>query len=315
MVSFLVVVLPLLSALERAEPSFRADSCYFPAWSPDGRAIAFEARVDGKWRIATIGADGSSLRVLTDGASNSRSPTWSTDGNRLAVVSDREGDWDLYVIGKDGSNPARLTRDPFRESAPAWSPDGARIAFVWEGEGRRELRAIDPEGARISTLQTDGPPLAWRLTWSHDGERLAWFSPERPAEDGSPTRLAVLMVGASPRAMSAATSADEGRRDFNPSWSPDEWIVFDAHERGGWDSDDGGWEIWAMREDGSSRKRLTENRVNDWGPDVSLDGRFIAFSSGMNDRYEIWIMNRDGSERRRLTHVVYEGAAPGEERH
>jgi Tol biopolymer transport system component len=52
--------------------------------------------------------------------------------------------------------------------------------------------------------------------------------------------------------------------------------------------------------------------VNDWGPAWSADGRRIAYSSGLDDRYEIWVMEKDGTRARRLTRHVYEGPAPGE---
>jgi Tol biopolymer transport system component len=101
-------------------------------------------------------------------------------------------------------------------------------------------------------------------------------------------------------------------REFNPSWSRDGRIAFDAHESGQWESDDGGWEIWSRKSDGTDRRRLTKNRVNDWGPAYSPDGARIAYCSGMNDRYEIWVMESDGGRPRRLTRLVYEGPAPGE---
>jgi hypothetical protein len=38
--------------------------------------------------------------------------------------------------------------------------------------------------------------------------------------------------------------------------------------------------------DGTGRRPLTRNEVNDWGPAVSADGRFVAYCSGLDDTYE-----------------------------
>ena len=72
-----------------------------------------------------------------------------------------------------------------------------------------------------------------------------------------------------------------------------------------------GWEIWSRRDDGTDRRRLTRNRVNDWGPAYSPEGARIAYCSGKDDRYEIW-MEASGANPKRLTRLVYDGRAPGE---
>ena len=57
-----------------------------------------------------------------------------------------------------------------------------------------------------------------------------------------------------------------------------------------------------MNADGSGRRPLTANEVNDWGPSWSPDGREIVFLSGMNNVYDIHTMNGDRSNVRRLTY-------------
>jgi len=56
-----------------------------------------------------------------------------------------------------------------------------------------------------------------------------------------------------------------------------------------------------MNADGTERRRLTRNSVNDWGPAFSPDGRRLVFLSGKDNVYDLYTMNVDGSDRRRLT--------------
>jgi hypothetical protein len=65
-----------------------------PAWSPDGRRIAFESYRDGTWRIWTAAADGSDAHTITSGSFDDREPHWSPDDSKIAFSSDRSGNAD-----------------------------------------------------------------------------------------------------------------------------------------------------------------------------------------------------------------------------
>ena len=118
-------------------------SRFLPAWSPDGRQIAFNSRPLGiLGDIYVMDADGNNIRRLTnrpDGCD--LHPTWSPDGKQIAFAAGgrQRVDFDIYVIDTDGGNIRPLTDDRASDNDPAWSPDGKQIAFRSSKSGWRYL--------------------------------------------------------------------------------------------------------------------------------------------------------------------------------
>ena len=112
-----------------------------PAWSPNGRLIAFRrVHTMQDLEIYVMNADGSNQRNLTNHPNLDSSPTWSPDG-RIGFTSNRDGAWNIYVMDADGGNVTPLTHHKKGEgfaSSTNWSPDGEEIAFeqLKEGHGR-----------------------------------------------------------------------------------------------------------------------------------------------------------------------------------
>jgi TolB protein len=80
-----------------------------PAWSPDGKKLAFTSYRDGPPQIYVVSADGSGLRRVSQGNASAFSPTWSPDGGWLAFASTRGNSTDIYVMDVNGGNLTRLT--------------------------------------------------------------------------------------------------------------------------------------------------------------------------------------------------------------
>ena len=80
-----------------------------PAWSPDGRKIAFRGTRNGNRDIYVMNADGSGERNLTRHPAQDSNPSWSPDGRRIAFVSDRDGRLEAHVMNADGSGQRSLT--------------------------------------------------------------------------------------------------------------------------------------------------------------------------------------------------------------
>ena len=117
-----------------------------PAWSPDGRQIAFSSDRDGNKEVYVMNADGTNPINLTNHPARDSSPAWSPDGLRIAFSTNRDGDWEkkpndnweVYVINADGANPINLTNHPAWDSSPAWAPaptlsvfSKEKLAIVW----------------------------------------------------------------------------------------------------------------------------------------------------------------------------------------
>jgi Tol biopolymer transport system component len=93
---------------------------YGPAWSPDGKRIAFESNHDGNDQIYVMDSDGRNIQRLTNNNANDISPVWSPDGTRIAFSSDRDGNSEIYVMNANGSNQTRLTKTAMDNWHPTW---------------------------------------------------------------------------------------------------------------------------------------------------------------------------------------------------
>lgn len=143
-----------------------------PAWSPDGKKIAFTSYRDGNPEIYVVNADGSNPLRLTNDASADIEPAWSPNGKRIAFVSARDFNLEIYGMDADGTALTRLTTTSAREADPAWSPDG-RIAFASDRGGTWDIYVMNADGSNPTRLTSNG---GTHPAWSPDGTKLAYSS-------------------------------------------------------------------------------------------------------------------------------------------
>ncbi len=104
----------------------------FPAWSPDGKKIAFSASdlPGGSSVVALLNPDGSGYGALAGTGTSDFDPVWSPDGTRLAFVSYARGDYDVWIMTPDTQPPLQITQNQSTDTSPTWSPDGQWLAFA-----------------------------------------------------------------------------------------------------------------------------------------------------------------------------------------
>jgi protein-disulfide isomerase/LysM repeat protein len=107
----------------------------YPAWSPDGKQIAFGLELNGDSGIYVIdyvdyGSGEGHLRELTPDTARDTMPTWSPDGRQIAFVSERNGNPEIYVMNSDGGPAHQLTDNAANDLYPDWGPGETTVVVV-----------------------------------------------------------------------------------------------------------------------------------------------------------------------------------------
>jgi TolB protein len=231
--------------------TFNKTRDYMPAWSADGKTIAYTAYSEGKAALYLFNPFEGTRTMVTD-QGTSFGPDFSYDGKRMTFCStEDESNSEIYVADSSGKNIKRLTFNNAIDTAPSWSPNNREIAFTSDRLGSPQIYIMDAEGTNVRRRSFggnyhDGP------AWAPTGDRIVYVSRVAAVFD-----LYVLNL----RTDRIIKLTEGYSRNESPSWSPDgRHIIFSSNRTGT-------IQIYSLDYDGTNLRRLTskgENKLPNW---------------------------------------------------
>ena len=137
-----------------------------PAWSPDGRSIAYTSWLSGFPDVVVSYLFEGRMAKPVEGDSRRQNflPAFSPDGRRVAFNSNRDDNSDIYVANVDGTGLLRLTNHPAIDTSPTWSPNSQQIAFTSDRTGAPQIYVVGADGTGLRRLTYE--TYCDRPTWS-----------------------------------------------------------------------------------------------------------------------------------------------------
>jgi len=277
-----------------------------PAWSRDGRSIAFLRVLGNRSTVTVLPSLGGPERRLVEVPTSTfvgmgQCLSWSADSLTLVLAGPATpgGPPVLTAVDVATGHTTQITAAGTAHEGdllPSVSPDGRTLAFVRYGGSRTEdlhVLSMSEGFTPVGEPRRLGPDgQSWHgVTWSADGnslivslgnggEETLWSIPARGS--ASPTRLSSLGESAH----QPSVSAQQRRIAFTRS-------TLDQN-------------IWRLallapgRPDGVPAIAIASTRL-DGNAQIAPDGRQIVFESGRSGARELWVVNRDGTNARQLT--------------
>jgi hypothetical protein len=281
----------------------------FPAWSPDGRQIAF-AMKGSIWRVK-LGE--TTAYEMTAGAGYDSQPSWSPDGKWIVYAAEHDERIHLKLLNVDDGSTRDLTHGESINVEPAWSPDGRRIAYVSTApDGVFKIYVMPiangvPGTALLLTpsVRLDPPSVYYgdmthyiNPAWTPDSKSLI-FVCNRDNRNGSG---GLYRMRADPGAPIERFHYEETTWKVHPSVSPDgAKLVYSSYLGRQWQ------QLWTIPPTGGDAFPLTYGDYDRTSPKWSPDGSRIAFVSNLTGDKTLWLFHWFGGklEQVKIEDLVY----------
>lgn len=215
-----------------------------PAWSPDGRHLAWTSYKKGNPDLYVKDAVSGRTRVVSNVRGINTSPAFDPSGERIALARSNGADSDIFLVdARTGREILQVTRGGGIDVAPNFSPDGRYLAFASERSGGSQIYVADLQTQEIRRVSFHGD-FNTDPVFSPDGSRIAFVGRSKGGFD-------VFVVGRDGRNLVRITQ-DAGDNE-DPAWSPDgHYLVFSSTRRGR-------SQIWLSTADGRHQWPITDS--------------------------------------------------------
>lgn len=219
-----------------------------PAWSADGRAIAYTSYRRGYPDIYVSYIYQGQMEQPTKGTDTVHNflPSFSPDGSKIAFMTNRDGNMEIYAVNRDGSGVRRITRHPGNDTSPTWSPAGNQVAFTSDRTGTPQIYIVDADGVGQPRRVTS-ESWADRATWSPIFSEIAYAGRTGPGFD---IKIVDIASGAI-RVVTDGVGSNE-----SPAWAPNGRHLAFASTRAG------RTHIFTVARDGNDLRQLTRQGNN-----------------------------------------------------
>ena len=229
----------------------------FPAWSNDGRFLAYTSYKNGKPDIFIRDMKNGSERVISFKGMNI-APAWRPGSDMLAATLSFAGDEDIYLLTGSGKIVKRLTKSWGIDVSPSFSPDGGRMAFVSNRSGSPQVFIMDLKSLTVTRLTYDGQ-YNTQPDWSPAGDVIAYSCMKNGHTDIYTISLKTGKV--------TQLTHDAGNNE-SPSFSPDGSLIVFSSTRGGKRS------LYVMTASGTDQRELLhmpgDQSLPSWSPETGF---------------------------------------------
>lgn len=196
-----------------------AEPLLSPAWSPDGRRLAYVSFEDKRSKVYIQNITDGQRELIAEFSGINSAPAWSPDGRRLALTLSRDGNAEIYEMSLGTRELKRLTFDPAIDTEAAWSPDGHDIIFTSDRAGSPQIYRMSASGGAAERLTFEGDYNA-RASYAPDGKSITLVSRQQGG-----FHIAVLRLDNLTMQVLTDTSLDE-----SPSFAPNGRMIIYATE-------------------------------------------------------------------------------------